>query len=206
MNPGVYHLLFGVAFNPVGQGALAWEDADQLSGTLSGEFDGVLRPPLTAYAGWFDKQNAILADFAMVRFGEATYSDSSSLASVGSLRLGLDYRRYLPAAEAGPGKVDVYATAGLYGVLPTAGNTSDAYTEADQTAADEASAEQRARVGGLGGKLGLGAGYRIGGPASVTLGARGALVLHRAQSTLETGYSVSTLVRPEAVLTLEFRR
>lgn len=206
MTPAVWHLLFGVGFNPAGVGALAWSDADQFSGTLAGEFDGVLRPPLTAYAGWFDKHNAALLDVAVVRFSNATFADTSSVESVGAMRLGVDYRRYLPAAGCGPGFIDMYGNVGLYGILPTARDTSDAYTEEDQASADEASAELRARVGGLGGRLGVGAAYRAGGPASVSVGARGSLVLHRAQSTLETGYTISTVLLPEAVLTLEFRR
>ena len=37
----------------------------RLSGTLAGEFDGVLRPPLTMYGGWYDAHNAVLADVSL---------------------------------------------------------------------------------------------------------------------------------------------
>lgn len=206
MSPALWHVVLGGAFIPTGIGAIAWADADQLSGTLAGEYDGVLRPPLTAYAGWYDAHDAILVDFAMVRFSTATWSDTPSAESLGATRLGLDYRRYLPAADAGPGKVDMYGDVGLYGILPSAKDTSEAYTEEDQASADEASGELRARIGGVGGRLGIGAGYRLGEPASVTIGVRGAVAVHRAQATLETGYQVSVIVAPEAALTLEFRR
>lgn len=206
MSPAVWHLLLGGAFVPTGIGATAWEDADQLSGTLSGEFDGFLQPPLTIYGGWFDKHNAVLVDFSMVRFSTSTWADSHSFDGVGSARLGVDYRRYLPPADAGPGHVDLYGDLGLYGVLPSAANTSDAYTEEDQASADEASGELRARIGAVGAQLGAGAGYRIGGPSSVTLGIRGLMVFHRTQSTLETGTQIGLIILPEGALTLEFRR
>ncbi len=206
MAPALLHVMLGGAFIPSGVGALAWQDADQLSGTMAGEFDGILRPPLTVYGGWYDAHDAVLVDFSMVRFSTATWSDTPSAQNVGSTRLGLDYRRYLPAAKAGPGSVDLYADVGAYGVLPNAKDTSEAYTEEDQASADEASGELRARIGGFGGRFGLGAGYRLGDPASVTLGFRGAVLVHRAQSTLETGYQVSVIVLPEAAFTLEFRR
>ncbi len=206
MTPALLHVILGGAFIPAGIGAIAWEDADQLSGTLAGEFDGILRPPFTVYAGWYDARNAILVDFALVRFSTATYSNTPSREGLGSSRLGLDYRRYLAPAPAGPGAVDTYANLGLYGILPSAHDSSEAYTEEDQASADEAAAELRARIGGVGGRLGIGAGYRIGDAASVTIGMRGAVVLHRVQATLESGYEVSVLVLPEAALTLELRR
>lgn len=206
MAPALLHVMLGGAFIPAGVGALAWQDADQLSGTLAGEFDGILRPPLTVYGGWYDTHDAVLIDFSMVRFSTATWSDTPSAQGVGSTRLGLDYRRYLPAAQAGPGSVDIYGDLGVYGIMASAKDTSEAYTEEDQASADEASGELRARIGGVGGRFGLGAGYRLGTPASVTLGVRGALLVHRAQSTLESGYQVSVVVLPEAAFTLEFRR
>ncbi len=206
MTPVIWHLLVGGAFIPTGIGALAWEQDNQLSGTLSGEYDGILQPPLTCYAGWYDERNVIALDFAMVRFSSATYSDSTSFTGVGAARLGVDYRRYLPPADAGPGHIDMYGDAGLYGVLPMAADTSDAYTQEDQASADETSSELRARIGAVGARLGLGAGYRIGGPASATLGVRGTLALTRSQSLLETGYTIGLIVVPEGALTLEFRR
>lgn len=206
MTPALLHVMLGGAFVPTGVGALAWQDADQLSGTLAGEFDGVLRPPLTVYGGWYDRSDAVLLDVALVRFATETWADTSSKDAVGATRLGLDYRRYLPEAAAGPGFVDLYGDVGVYGILPNAVDTSDAYTEEDQASADEASGELRARIGGVGLRAGAGAGYRIGGPASVTVGLRGAMVVHRAQSTLEDGTTITVLVLPEAALTLELRR
>lgn len=210
MTPAVWHVLLGGAFVPSGIGALAWDDANQFSGTLAGEFDGVLRPPITVYAGWFNPRNAVLVDFAMVRFTTSTWADTHSFDGVGSARLGLDYRRYLPAAPVGEGgglgHIDMYGDLGIYGVLPGAANSSDAYTEEDQASADEASGELRARIGGVGAQLGVGAGYRIGGLAGVTLGVRGLMVVHRTQSTLETGTAIGVVILPEGALTLEFRR
>ncbi len=200
-------VVFGVAYSPVGTGALAWDDASQWSDTLAGEFDGLLRPPLTAHGGWIGQKDALVAGVALVRFMDAEFASSSSYAGVGSTRFSLDYRRYLYSRT--PGAVDFYADGGVYAILPNARQTNDSYTEEEQNSADESAASLRARIGGLGAQLGIGADYLFAdaaGKPAVALGLRYLGRLHRGQAVTEEGVAISTVLLSEAALTLEFQR
>ena len=200
-------VVFGGAWSPSGVGALAWSDAGAFSGTLAGEYDGLLRPPLTAHGGWIGTKDAVTANFALVRFTDATFSSDNTYHGVGSTRFGVDYRRYLYARAAG--RVDFYGTGGGYFVLPNAEDTSEAYTPEEQDQADIDSGVTRARIGGLGGQLGIGADYLFGdaaGRPAVGVGLRYVARLYRGQATSDTGYQVSTIVVTEAAFVLELQR
>jgi hypothetical protein len=90
---------------------------------------------------------------------------------------------------------------GAYGVIPSARDVSDAYTEAEQEDADESAAQVRKTIGGLGGRLGPGFGVRLGEDAMV--GARFHAVLFRGQRLEESSLTVSTAVWGEAALLFE---
>jgi len=199
--------LLGAAWAPVGTGALAWDDANRWSDTLSGEFDGLLRPPLAAHAGWIGGKDAVTGGLALVRFTDSTFSSNGGYVGVGGTRLAVDYRRYVWRRD--PGAVGFYGTAGVYGILANARDVSDAYSEEEQNAADETSASLRSRIGGVGGQAGVGAADlfadRAGRPA-VALGVRGAARLYRGQAATEDGYAVSTVILPEAALVVDFQR
>lgn len=200
-------VVFGGAWSPEGTGALAWDDASRWSDTLAGEFDGLLRPPLTAHGGWIGQKDAVTGGFALVRLMDAQFASASSYTGVGSTRFSVDYRRYVWRRD--PGAVDLYATGGVYGILPNARQTNDAYTEEEQNSADESSASLRARVGGVGAQLGLGADYLFAdaaGKPAVGLGLRYVARLHRGQAATEEGLEISTVLLSEAALTLEFQR
>lgn len=200
-------VVFGAAYSPVGTGALAWDDAGRWSDTLAGEYDGLLRPPLTAHGGWIGHRDALVGGFALVRFMDAEYASSSTYDGVGSTRFSLDYRRYLYARD--PGAVDFYADGGVYWILPNARQTNDSYTDEEQNSADESSASLRARIGGVGAQLGVGADYLFAdaaGKPAVAIGLRYLGRLHRGQAATEEGVAISTVILSEAALTLEFQR
>jgi hypothetical protein len=200
-------VLFGGAWSPAGIGTFAWDDAGKFSGTLAGEFDGLLRPPLTAHGGWVGAHDAVLANLALVQIDTARFASSDALSAVGGVRLGADYRRYVWARE--PGAVNLYGDVGAFGILPNAANTDTAYTEQEQADADEGAASDRARVGGLGAQGGLGAEYLFpdakGRPA-VALGVRWLVRGYRGQEGDDDGIRVSTIVMSEAALVIEFVR
>lgn len=199
--------LFGAAWVPPGAGVVAWDAADGWSDTLAGEFDGLLRPPLTAHGGWVGRTDAVLGGLALVRFTDATFADVNSYQGVGGTRFSVDYRRWLHARAAR--EVGFYGDAGAYYVLPNAENRSDGYTAEEQASADEEAAGLRARIGGLGAQVGVGAEYPLAdaqGRPAVSLGLRYLARVFRAQATGEEGYSVSTVWLTEAALTLEFTR
>lgn len=200
-------VLFGAAWAPSGLGALAWYDADKLSGTLAGEFDGLLRPPLTGHGGWVGRHDAVLGSVSYVQLTDSRVSDTSAVSSVGGLRLGVGYRRYLHPRVAGA--ANFYGTAGAFGIVPNAAETDEAYTEDEQADADEAADSARARIGGFGGEAGLGAQYVFGdaqGRPAVAVGVQGVLRGYVGQQPQEGAVRVSTVFGPEVAFVLEFSR
>lgn len=200
-------VLFGGAWTPAGIGALAWDDAGKFSGTLAGEFDGLLRPPLTAHAGWVGAHDALLGNVALVQITSSRFAGSNAVSSAGGLRLGLDYRRYLFAREAGA--VNFYGDLGGFGIVPNAAETDSSYTEAEQDDANEGAASNRARIGGFGAQGGLGAEYVVGdakGRPAVALGVRWLVRGYRGQEGDDDGIRVSTVLTSEAALVVEFTR
>jgi hypothetical protein len=205
--PASAAVLFGAAWVPPGIGQLAWDDAQGFSGELVGEFDGYLRPPLTAHAGWAGKKDAVLANAAVARFATSRVGDGYATDAISTVRLGLDYRRWVWAREAG--RVGLYGTLGGYGILPGATDTDSNWTDAEQADADEAAVERMGRVGGLGGQLGVGGEYVFGDPQgrpAVALGLRTLVRMHRAQVVQDEAATVSTALLTETALVLEFIR
>jgi hypothetical protein len=200
-------VLFGAAWAPAGVGALARSDAGAFSGTLAGEFDGLLRPPLTAHAGWTNGQWDALAGLALVRFDDARLGESPASQAVGATRLALDGRRWF-APRAG-GAAGFYAQAGVYAVVPNARLTDAAWTDAEAAEAADTVASTRGRVGGAGGQAGFGAAWAVAdadGRAALLLGARGLARAWVGRTTGDDGTVVSLVVLPEAALTIELVR
>lgn len=200
-------VLFGGAWAPAGVGALAWYDSDRFSGTLAGEFDGLLRPPLTGHGGWVGAHDAVLGNVAWVQLTDTRFSSTAAIDAVGGVRLGVDYRRYVYARAAGA--VNFYGTAGAFGIVPHAANIDDAYTEEEQADAEEGADGDRARIGGFGGQAGLGAEYVFGdaeGRPAVAVGIRGLVRGYRGQEAQEGAIRVSTVFGPEVAFVLEFTR
>jgi hypothetical protein len=200
-------VLFGVAWAPVGTGALAWDDADAFSGTLAGEFDGLLRAPLTAHAGYTDGRTDVLGGLSFVRFDDTRLGESPASQAVGATRLSVDGRRWLePRAARTAG---FYAQSGVYAVIPNARFTDAAWTEAESADADVSEASARATIGGAGGQLGIGAAWAVAdaqGRPALLLGARGLGRAFVGRSTGDDGTVLSLVVLPEAALTLELVR
>ena len=200
-------VLFGAAWSPAGIGALAWDDAGKFSGTLAGEYDGLLRPPLTAHGGWVGARDAVLGSASVVFLASSRFAEGNAVSSVGGLRLGADYRRYIWARKAGA--VNLYGDAGAFGIVPAASSTDTAYTAQEQDDADEGAAADRARIGGLGAQAGLGAEYLLGdkeGRPAVAVGVRWLVRGYRGQEGGEEGIRVSTVVTNEAAVVLELCR
>lgn len=206
---GLAHAAFlgGVAYAPPGIGAFSFTEAEGFSGTLVGEFDGWLRPPLTAHGGWAGRHDAILGNVAFVEFADEVWSDASSTQLLGSVRLGADYRRYVFTREGG--RANAYGTGGVYGLLPHIVDENAGYSLEESADASLAAAALAARVGGLGAQAGLGAEYvfadKAGMPA-VAIGARYLVRVWRAQAADDDSLEVSTVWTSEAALVLEFTR
>lgn len=199
--------LLGLAWTPPGVGALAWSDAENFTGTLAGEYDGLLRPPLTAHGGWVGDHAALLAGVAAVRIGSTTVSASTESQARTGVRLALDGRLYARPREAG--RVGFYGDVGLFGVAPFAHSTNDAWTEAEQADADETADADRARIAGLGAQAGLGAEWVFAdkdGQPAVSIGARYLARVFGQRAVQEDSGTVSSILGTEAAIVLEFTR
>ncbi len=198
--------LIGATWTPPGIGMFSWSEADGFSGTLVGEFDGLLRPPLNLSLGCAWRRTAITGGLGVAAIRDGQYQDESSQRYVAGVRPSADVRWYL--RERAPGKVEAFGLGGIYGIIPAAGDRSDAYTPEEQTDADEAASAQRARIGGLGARLGLGADWLLmdrDGKAGVGLGVQSVLKVHGAWEVgEEDGLRVSTLWLTETSLMLDF--
>jgi hypothetical protein len=205
--PAAASVLFGGAWAPPGIGEIAWSDADALTGTLAGEFDGLLRPPLTAHGGWVGRHDAVLAGLALTRFDTTRFGDGTARSLVGSTRISLDYRRYLWAREAD--RVDLYGDVGLYGIAPNSITQDSSFTASEDKDAAEADEGVKAMIGGVGGQVGIGGEYVFGDKQSrpsVSVGVRTLMRLHRGQVEQEDATTVSTVVLTETAFVLEFTR
>ncbi|MDP6931631.1 MAG: hypothetical protein QGG40_01885 [Myxococcota bacterium] len=191
----------GVDWTPLGRSDLAWIEEGGLSGTGVAEGDGVLDPNLSAWGGVAGERDALLFGLGIARStSTALSSDQFSSAHVGALRPAVDYRRYLQpraAADAVP-----YLQLGTYGVVPSARYFSDAYTDEEQEAMDDAARQDRARIGAVG--LRMGGGAEVAWPSGLMVGARYLLVAHRGADLSETAYTLSTVMYGEAALQLGF--
>ena len=194
--------LVGVDWVPSGRGDLAWVDDGQGSGTLVGEFDGLLRPPVTAWGGPAWAKDAVLFGLGATRWSTTTWTaDQKTHISMGSIRPSVDYRRYF--RERTPGKATAWVGAGVHGNIPLVAMRSEAWTEEERVAMEETAATERARIGGFGGRAGLGAELWL--PGGVGLGARWSATLHHQQWNGTDGYTVSSWLGSEAALTLALR-
>jgi hypothetical protein len=192
--------LAGVAWVPFSRGDLAWIEDDRSSGTGVGEFDGLLVPSLTFYGGATSGKNTFTGGLAIARITTTdTTADTETQNHVGALRLSADWRRSFGTPA--PRKVNPWLEAGLHGIIPSARDVSDAYSDAEQSAADEGATAERQAIGGAGLELGPGFTWAFDGGLSV--GARYHLVLYASWSSTETTATWTTFVYPEAALLLE---
>ena len=199
--------LGGLAFVPAGVGALALEDSEGFSGTLASEWDGWLTPPITASAGWAGPHMALLGNLALVETVGSSVAEETHTFNVGGLRLGADWRGYVWPRT--PGRVNLWGTAGLFGIVPNAAQADSGWTQAEQDEADKDSATQRAGIGGMGALGGFGAEYLFAdadGRPAFALGARWVLRGFGALDVEDTQTNFGLRLTSEAALLLEFTR
>ncbi len=195
--------VLGVAWVPLSRGdVLGTEDGGWTSGTGVGEFDGILRPALTFHGGLAFGADTVLCDLGVARVTTTRWLDDGyAQRHVGGLRLGGTWRHDL--ARSATGRAMAWGEIGVYGVVPSARDVSDAYNEAEQEDADESAAQTRKTIGALGGRIGPGFGVHLG--EDVLLGARFHAMVHRGQRLQEASLTVSTAVWGEAALLFEVR-
>lgn len=193
--------VLGVEVVPFSRGDLTWVQEDQTSGTLVGEFDGLVRPAATFHGGYRWGRTEWLAGLGLARLTSTVWTaEGRQQSHVGALRLSATARRALGSAEEGP---FAFLDGGFYGIIPSARVVSDSFTEAEQADADEGAAQLRKTIGGLGILAGPGFGVPVGRGAWV--GGRLHLVLHRGQRLEEEALYLSVVCYSDAALVFAVR-
>lgn len=191
----------GVDYAPMGRADLLWADSDQPTGTFVGELDGLISPPLSAYAGIFRGDHwAWTLGLSMARTRTVTWTlDDRRVQTNTGIRPALDLNRYLIDREVG--SPTAWVGGGLYGVIPIARDQNDAYGDEEQQAANEGAREIMARIGGVGARAGVGAEYLL--LDGLTVGLRTHLSGYRSQRYTEDALLVSTLVSVDAAVRVQ---
>lgn len=199
--------MVGVDLVPMGRADLAWVDEGRTSGTLVGENDGLLRPPLTAWGGVAGDHLAWLGGLGVAWSATTIWSadpdggeDLVTKRRVATLRPSADVRWY-PSGRKGKG-VQPWLGGGLHVTAPFVSYRSDSWTPKEQKGWDEVADEDRSRLFGWGFRAGGGAELRTA--QGMRVGARYMLGYHQSQDVDEAVISVTSRLLGEAALTLGF--
>lgn len=199
--------MVGVDLAPLGRADLVAVDEGRGTGLTVGEVDGLLQPPLTAWGGVAREHVAGLFGFAVASVQTRTWTpdpaggdDLVTNRRATTLRPSADLRWY-PKGRSGP-PLQPWLGVGLHVVAPLVSYRSDAWTPKEQAAWDDVADEDRARLFGLGGRLGGGCELRL--DSGVRLGARYDLGLHRSQVVDLAVVAATTRVRTAGQLSLAF--
>lgn len=192
----------GLRWQPLGRADLAWVQDGRTSGVAVGEFDGFVRPNLSAYAGmWVKPHLAILGTLGTARLQTTTWDgDTYRQRHWGVVRPGVEGR--LAALPFDAPMPIPWLYLGAHASLPSARDVSNGYSESEQAAADETAARDRAKLGGYGGRAGIGVTATI--VRGVAVGATGGMYLHRNVIRDDDAAAVTAWLGGEAALLLEF--
>ena len=196
--------VIGVEWAPLSRGDLTWLEEDQSSGTLVGEHDGWLQPALRMYGGW---SQGIWTTVAGLRVARITHTQwaadggATNQSHTGALRPSVDIRRTLTTTSSPSNQL--WLESGAWGVVPSARLTSATYSDAEQDDANQEAAQLRARIGGAGLRIGLGASVDVG--KGLSLGARTGGLLFVGQQLTEGTLMTSVAVWSETTLLAEMR-
>jgi hypothetical protein len=151
----------GVEWRPLSRQDLVWVDEGRTSGVAVGEFDGAVRPVFSAFGGvWFSRHVGLSLGLGMARLTTTNRSgDTYRQRHWGVFRPSLDVRiGWLERRLRYP---IPWFVLGVYGDVPSARDVSNAYTADEQAAADESARLERIRLGGVGGRAGVGVDYMV---------------------------------------------
>lgn len=192
----------GLEWRPLSRQDLVWVDEDRTSGTSVGEFDGTVRPVLGAFGGlWVNRFVGLSFGLTYAQLDRSSRTEESRrLTRVSVLRPSLDLRfGWMEPLHHRPVP---WVLVGLYGDIPAARDVSTAYTQEEQEAADDVAADSRYRLGGIGGRVGLGLDYRL--LPGLMIGGQVSVGLHRAGYTGGDTRFATVFLATEAALLLTF--
>ncbi len=193
--------MMGVEYVPPGLGDLAWAQQGQLSGTLVGENDGLLVPPLTAVGGYAWDRVGVFGGLTLARVSTTVIqSDSQAQSLRSAIRPSAEVRYWL-VEPSGP-RPNLCISAGAFAVIPAVKEVSDAADDEESQALQEAADEAAGRIGAIGGSLGLGAEVRW--ETGLGLGIRSDVVVTRFDTSNAQTQTVSSLVQARTALALSY--
>ncbi len=199
--------MVGVDLAPLGRGDLVAVDEGRATGLSVGEADGLLNPPITAWGGVAGEHVAGLFGFAVASVQTRTWTpdpaggdDLVTNRRVSTLRPSADLRWY-PKGRSGPA-LQPWFGSGVYVVAPLVSYRSDAWSQKEQAGWQDAADEDRARLFGLGGRIGGGCELRL--ESGVRLGARYDLGVHRAQVVDLAVVAATTRAQTSGQLSIAF--
>lgn len=193
----------GVEWRPLSRADLGWVLDERDSGVAVGEFDGSVRPPLLAYGGaWVGERTAIAGSLGVARLTNTTEVDAIiRQRHWGVIRPGIDLRFALLRPE--ERRPLPWLLLGGHADVPSARDTSTGYTRDEQAVADEQAFVERASLGGVGVRAGLGAEIEL--QPGLTLGAQWALGWQIATWRADDLDQTSQWLAADASLLLGFR-
>ena len=193
----------GVEYRPLSRADLGWLLEGRTSGLAVGEFDGTLVPALQAFGGaWVTDRTALSLNLGVARLQNTTNVDGiTRQRHWGVVRPGFDVRWALTERQAR--RPFPWVLLGGHASIPSARDVSSGYTKDEQEAADEQAFLERARLGGLGARLGIGADYEV--LPGLGIGAQWSLAWHQGTWTADDLDLVSSWLAGDASLILTFR-
>lgn len=190
----------GVEWRPLSRGDLAWVEGGNTTGVSVGGSDGFVRPQLAAYGGaWVTERVGVHGGLGIARLQTTTWEkDVYTQRHWGVLRPAIDVRAsLLPRVDPRP---IPWVVLGAHVDIPSARDTSNGYTKGEQVEADRTAAVDRARLGAIGSRIGVGA--DVGLLAALRVGVQWTVDWQRSLF-LGAGDGVSSFVSTEGALILE---
>jgi hypothetical protein len=192
----------GVEFVPFSR-ADAVQIADgRRTGTGVGEFDGTVWPSLRAFGGaWVSERIGITGHLGLAVMQTSSWSGEHWVRQhLGVVRPGADLRiSVLKRSDERPHPLVVV---GAYGDIPTASVGSDGFSGAERDQARDDASRERARLGGVGARVGAGVDHRV--HRNIVLGFLWSVRGHRAVVRTAETASVSGWWGSEVGLTFTF--
>jgi hypothetical protein len=194
--------LAGLEWRPLSRADLTWVAEDRTSGTGVAEFDGNVSPLLSAFGGlWLVDRVGLVGGLGVARLTSTTWSGESwRQRHWGVVRPSLDVR-FAPWKRT-TGRPSPWLLLGGHGDIPSARDTSNAFSDEEEAVAEEDAKVERARLGGLGGRVGVGVDLRFA--PGLVVGAQYAVLWHRGVLRTSEQDSVTSWVAGEAALVLGF--
>lgn len=151
----------GVAWRPLSRQDLVFVDEGRTSGVAVGEFDGSVKPNFDGFVGlWFSRHVSLQVGIGVAQVVQTSVADEvASQKSWAVVRPSLDLR--LGWMEPTMKWPVPWFSVGAFGDVPVVTDTSTGYTAEEQSAADEAATNAAYRLGGVGGRVGVGVDQRV---------------------------------------------